>query len=50
MRTGIRADNFEVIWADLNLENDPEFITMRKEFDEALDKLRAESSQKEKRD
>ena len=36
MRTGIDQDQLDIIWANLNLDSDPEYIEMEKDYQNEL--------------
>ena len=39
MRTGIDQDHLDVAWATLNLQNDPDYIEMDKEYQKAMESI-----------
>ena len=39
MRTGIDQDHLDVAWSNLNLQNDPDYIEMEKEYTKALESI-----------
>ena len=49
MRTGIEVDQLDIIWHKLKLDNDPEYLKMMKEFDEAVTAISRDAEQRDKR-
>lgn len=47
LRTGIDHMTFEMIWANLGMESDKEYLAMKKDFDQAIDYLKSEAKRRD---
>ena len=47
MRTGIDHMTFDLIWGNLKMESDSEYVSMKKDFDSALDYLKNEARKRD---